>query len=274
MKRLQVAVRGRWWLGLMLWATLPSLAWSQESASLSGLRPYNNFSGAFIDPSKWVGQWQCGSTVMECVREIQDRQLHLRVRGYGDPNANGGNQFGVSELYLKSGEAVTNLAAQVTVQRATADGCPTSAGGEGVGSAFLFGAFFNGGDGTYVDDVVAFLQMDHGASDPPGVLRVGGFMGSRYQTWPGSVFLGRVNVGERVFLNLAWDQPNHRFIARLFKPASNTFVEQYMPYSVPDSLPAAAPARRTLSARVQPVNCLGQRTSTEMEVLFDNVMTN
>ena len=96
------------------------------------------------------------------------------------------------------------------------------------------------------DDVVAFLQMDHGASDPPGVLRVGGFMGSRYETWPGSVFLGRVNVGERVFLNLAWDQPNHRFITRLFKPASHTFVEQYMPYSVPDSLPAAAPARRTL----------------------------
>lgn len=272
MKRLQVVVRGRWWLGLMLWAALPFLAGAQDFASFGGLRPYDNFSGAFIDPSKWVGQWQCGTTVLECVREIQDRQMHLRVRGYGDTNANGGRQFGVSEVYLKS-SLVTDVTTQVTVRRATADGCAAAPGEEGLAYAVLWGAFFNGGDGTSFDDVQAILQLGHGQGDPPGVLRVGGFLSSRYQTWPGGVFLGRVNVGERVSLNLAWDQPNHRFITRLFKPASNTLVEQYLPYDVSDSMPAAVPYR-SLSARVQPVNCLGQRTSTEMEVLFDNVMTN
>jgi hypothetical protein len=273
MKRLRVMAQGTWLLGLMLWVALPSLAGAQDLDSYAELRPYDSFSGAFIDPSKWVAQWQCGTTVLECVREIQNRQLHLRVRGYGDPNTSGGVQYGVSELYLKSGAAVTNLAAQVIVLRATADGCPTSAGADGPGSAILWGAFFNGGDGTSFDDVVAFLEVDHGALDQPGVLRVNGFLSSRYQTWPGGVFLGSVNVGERVFVNLTWDQPNHRFITRLLKPASNTFVEQYMPYTVPDSLPAAAPSR-ALTARAMPVNCLGRRTSTEMEVLFDNVMTN
>jgi len=76
-----------------------------------------------------------------------------------------------------------------------------------------------------------------------------------------------------VFLNLAWDQPNHRFVTSLFRPNSNTFVQQYLPYSVPNTTPAAWPAR-SLSARVSPVNCLGQRTSAEVEALFDNVMTN
>ena len=49
MKRLQVVVRGRWWLGLALWAALPSLTWAQDFAPYAGLRPYDNFSGAFID---------------------------------------------------------------------------------------------------------------------------------------------------------------------------------------------------------------------------------
>jgi hypothetical protein len=256
----------------MLWAALPSLTWAQDFASYAGLRPYDTFSGAFLDPSKWTALWQCGSAVLECVREIQDRQLHLRVRAYGDGNVDGGFQYGQAEQYIASAP-VTNFAAQVTVRRTTADGCPTGAGGDGLAQAELRGAFFNGGDGTPFDDVVAYLELDHASSDPPGVLRVGGFLSSRYQTWPGGVFLGRVNVGERVFLNLAWDQPNHRFITRLFRPASNTFVEQYMPYTVSDAMPAAAP-QRALAARAQPVNCLGQLTATDMDVLFDNVMTN
>jgi hypothetical protein len=256
----------------MLWAALPSLTWAQDFASYAGLRPYDTFSGALLDPSKWVGQWQCGTTVMECVREIQDRQLHLRVRGYGDPNVDGGNQYGVSELYLTSGAAVTNVAAHVTVRRAAQDSCPSGAGGDSVAQALLWAAFFNAGDGTRFDDMVPSITLNPVSSNPPGVLNVNGFLGFRDQLL-GNVFLGQVNVGERVMLSLAWDRPNHRFITRLFKPASNTLVERYMPYTVSDAMPPSSPSR-ALTVRAMPVNCLGQRTSTEMEVLFDNVMTN
>ena len=166
---------------------------------------------------------------------------------------------------------VSNFAAQVTVRRTTAESCSTGAGASHA-QALLKGAFFNGGGGTASDDVQAFLQFDRYSSDPPGVARVGGFLG--YQGgFFSNVDLGPVNVGELVRVELAWDQPNHRFITRLFKPASNTLVEQYMPYTVSDSMPAVAPLK-SLSASTAPANCLGQRTSTEMEVLFDNVMTN
>jgi hypothetical protein len=103
-------------------------------------------------------------------------------------------------------------------------------------------------------------------------LNVSAYLASGSQTLD-SLFLGQVNLGERVTLNLVWDQPNHRFITRLFRPASNTLVERYMPYTVSDAMPPASP-QRALSARAQPVNCLGRRTVADMDVLFDNVMTN
>jgi hypothetical protein len=199
----------------MLLAALPSLAWSQESASLSGLRLYDTFGSGLIDPSRWVAFWQCGDTALECVREIQNRQLRLRVRAYGDPSVDGGNQYSVSEQHIKS-TPVTSFAAHATVLRGAVENCPTGAGGESYALASLQGAFFNLGDGTPFDDVSAILQL---APGPSGMMDVAGFLGARYQTLPGGVFLGQVNVGERVFLNLAWDQPNHRFITRLYRPA-------------------------------------------------------
>jgi len=89
----------------------------------------------------------------------------------------------VSQVYLKSA-LVTDLATQVTVRRATADGCAAAPGEEGLAYAVLWGAFFNGGGGTSLDDVQAILQLGHGQGDPPGVMRVGGFLSSRNQTGP------------------------------------------------------------------------------------------
>jgi len=55
--------------------SIPATAQSQ-----SGLRLYDSFDGRIINPSKWIPLQDCVGTVMECVREVKDDHLRLRVR--------------------------------------------------------------------------------------------------------------------------------------------------------------------------------------------------
>lgn len=249
-------------LALLILATLPCAAQT--------LNVYDNFSGPFINPSKWYPQWQCGGTVMECVREIRDERLRLRVRAYGSPDTNDGTQFGGSGLTLASNSA-TDIAADLTVSRSTAQACSTNPGFGGGGHAqvLIFGSFFNGGAGTSDDDVQAYVQLDHYATLQTGKVDVGGFV--FHQGFFDNVDLGLVNVGERVRVELVWDQPNHRFIARLFRPLVGTTTEQFMPYTISDTKAPASPFRN-INAFVYPANCIGSRNSAELEVLFNDVL--
>ena len=56
------------------------ISYVAQSRSPFVLHLYDNFNQAFLDPSKWIGTWQCGSPAMESVREIENGQLRLRVR--------------------------------------------------------------------------------------------------------------------------------------------------------------------------------------------------
>lgn len=250
---------------------MPALAQNQSS---SGLRLYDSFDHKFLDPSKWLAQSQCGGTVMECAREIHEDQLRLRVRAYGATDSNDGTQFGSSGLTLASNSA-TDIAADLTVRRSTAQACSTNpgfGGGGGHAQALIYGTFFNGGGGTSDDDVTAFLQLDRYSTYPVGMVLVGGFLKYQNQFF-GNVDLGFVNIGERVRVELLWDRPDHRFVIRLFRPASGTLTEQVMPYAIADTMAAVSPFRN-IDANVFPANCVGTRTSAELEMLFDDVLTN
>ena len=249
-------------LAMLVLATLPSAAQT--------LTLYDNFSGPFISPSKWSPQWQCGGTVMECVREIQEDKLRLRVRAYGASDTNDGAQFGSSGLSLVN-NTVTDIAADLVVSHSAAQACSTNPGFGGGGHAqvLLFGSFFNGGAGTSDDDVQAYLQLDHYATLQRGMVDVGGFL--FHQGFFGNVDLGLVNVGERVRVELVWDKPNHRFVVRLFRPLYGTTTEQFMPYTISDTTAAVSPSR-SIDANVFPANCVGTRNSAELEVLFDDVL--
>lgn len=247
--------------------------WAQQSTHSSNLALYDNFNGQFINPLKWFSQWQCGSpSVMECQRSIHGGRLVLRVRDYGNNTENQGTQYGVSELYLTSA-AVTDISADVTVQNTTAQLCPANTD-DAHGQALLFGNFFNGGGGTWADDVQAFLQFDESSlyPPPPGEVYVGAFLSYQGQFF-GNVDLGNIYMGERVTAELKWDQPNHRFVARLFRPRFGTTSEVFMPYAVSDNAPAVFPYKG-LSARAFAPNCLVGRTFADMKVSFDNVRTN
>ncbi len=250
--------------------TLPSFA--QQIQLSPGLKLYDSFDQRLINPAKWYAQFQCGSpAVMECEREIQDGQLHLRVRAYGSTTTNDGSQFGTTSIFLTS-SSVTDIAAQAVIQETNAQGCPTMAGAGTHGQALLTGSFFNGGGGTADDDVQAFLQFDRYSTDAPGVVLVGGFLKYQGQFF-GNVTLGSVKVGDHVFVELKWEKTNHRFVERLYKSSTNTWSEQALPYTIPDSVPAIAPYKQ-LSANVFADNCVGTQTSADMGINFNSVLTN
>ena len=247
---------------------------SQTPSSVSTLHLYDNFDGPFLDPMKWSSPWQCGSPVMECVREINEEALRLRVRAYGATDSSAGTQFGSSGVTLTANN-VTDIAAQVVVHRSSADGCssnPGFGGGGGHAQFLLFGAFFNGGGGTSNDNLQAYVQLDRYSTAPAGAAGVGGFLSYQNQFFD-NVDLGFVNIGEKVTVELMWDQPNHQFVVRLFRPLLGTVAQQFMPYTVSDTTPAVGPFRN-ISANVYPANCLGNRTSADLDVAITKVMTN
>lgn len=238
----------------------------------SGLKVYDNFNSAYLDPARWYVQFGCsGVTNLECVRQIQEGRLHLRARAYGDRNTNIGNEYGNSELYLLD-PAATEFAAELRVLRADSAGCTTSPGAGTHGHALLFGTFFNGGGGTVDDDVHAFLVFDRYSTDPANVVQATAFL--QYQgTFFDFADLASVNVGERVTADLKWDKANHQFVAKLVRPSNNTTVQVTLPYTMSDATPAVAPSK-ALGARSFPENCVGTQTFTDIEASFDRVMVN
>src|ERR1700757_2925705 len=73
---------------------LSALCTAQNLPS-SGGRPYDHFEGPFLDASKWLTTPTCSATpfvdtaasvsLLDCAREIQDDNLSLMVKAYGDP---------------------------------------------------------------------------------------------------------------------------------------------------------------------------------------------
>ena len=236
----------------------------------SGLHLYDNFNQGLIDPSKWTAIWQCGPPAMECVREIENGHLRLRIRSYGANNSNSGTQFSNSAVNLTA-DSVSTIAANVTVRNSDPTDCATNVG-VAHSQALIYGSFFNGGGGTAADDVVAFLQLDRYVATGAGTVEVGGFLQYQGQFFD-NVDFGPVNIGETVIVTLRWDQPNHRFVAKLDRPKYGTKVVQYMPYTISDTTQSVAPFK-SLSANVFPANCVGSSVPADLDVSFDNVYTN
>lgn len=70
----------------------------------------------------------------------------------------------------------------------------------------------------------------------------------------GAIPLGGVSGGTPVIATLAWDQPNHQFVANWIDPATNVKTETTMPYTFADTTPAANPSK-DLSVNTFPANC-------------------
>jgi len=255
-------------LAMILCLSLPALA----QRAPSSLVPYDNFNRQFLDPNKWQVSSPCFTwTVLECVREIQNGQLRLAVRGYGATNSNTGNQYGESELHFNNPSRIKSIATQLTIRRTTAANCPASTEFNSGTQAILQGNFFNSGSGNPADDVQALLFFNHLPTDPQGTLTVVALL-----NWQGQFFgggeLGTVNVGQRISAKLIWNQTNHQFVASWTDMASGVLSQIPMAYAISDTTTAAAPDK-LLGVRVFTPNCIGTSMLVDdIETTFDNVM--
>jgi hypothetical protein len=69
---------------LLVPACLLCVCFSAQAQSSQELSLYDNFNQQFLNPNRWATSSPCFTwSVLECVREIQNGQLRLAVRGAG-----------------------------------------------------------------------------------------------------------------------------------------------------------------------------------------------
>ena len=239
------------------------------------LNLYDDFSEGFIDPSKWSVSPMCGFTGYDCAREVQHGHLRLAVRGFGDPNSDSGISFAASQVNFRNPNSIDSIQVNLNIQSFTSTACPANSN-----AAFpqflISGTFFNTGTGNASGDVSGFLVVTRSTDDtfdPPGVLRVGGFMFLNGQFF-NNVDLGTLQVGEGAQATLRLDRLNHAVVVRIVKSSTiPSIVEQSMPYSVPDSFPPFDSFKMIQVNSFAP-NCTAQRSVTAMDANVDNVRVN
>jgi hypothetical protein len=236
---------------------------------------YDDFSGGFINPSKWTVSPMCGGNAYDCAREVRSGHLRLAVRGYGDPNSDSGISFAASQVMFRTPNAIDSIELHLKVRTFSSSACPTNS--DAAHPQFLIsGTFFNTGTGDASGDVSGFLMVERRTDDTfdaPGVLRVGGFMSLNGQFF-NNVDLGTLQVGEGAQATLRWDHTNHALVVRIVKSVTTpSIVEQSMPYALPDSqLPFVAV--KSIQAGSFAPNCTSQRSVAAMDANVDNVRVN
>lgn len=256
-------------LGFLLLAALSCAA--QTTNNPQGSILYDDFNHTSLQPSKWKATAACYTTngvELECVRQIQNRKLHLAHRTYGNRDTNTGLQFGDANVLFTSPSRIKSITAEITVLQTAEGPCPANPLGNGQ-SAQIDATFFNAGSGNPNDDVGAQLVLGHYTGMQPGQTVIFGQI-NHGNDYLGAIPLGGVSGGTPVITTLAWDQPNHQFIASWIDPATNVKTETTMPYTFPDTTPTANPSK-DLSVNTFPANCTASPASTFIEATFDNV---
>jgi len=245
-------------------------------ADTDGL-PYDEFHGPFLDSSKWLAVPTCSATpfvdttasvnVLDCAREIENNELRLFVKAYGEPSSDQGRQFGPSELYFVNPNAVKSMTATLTVKGIDAIACPSNSTAS-FGQAIFGGNYFNPGTGNPKDDVAAVMLVQ--PFSPGTGLGVFALVFSP-NSFYGFSTLGAIKLNEPLTGKVEWDQPNHRFIFSAVGPDLSS--TKTISYSAADVMPAAAPMK-LLAGRAFVPNCTTRQTTADVEVLFRSISIN
>lgn len=248
-------------LAILIFVTLPCAAQT--------LKLYDDFNHKFIDPSKW-GYALCFSgngLEMECVREINDGQLHLTHRHFGVRVDDGNLQNGSATMGFANANNIKAIRTDVTVRSSVEVPCAANPSfGSGVG---IWGKFFNAGSGDPNDDVGATVNLGRHSYDPPQQLNLMAqvFHAGIY-TQPALV--GSTTIGTPVTISASWDQPNHQFTFHLTNKATHVTTSLNIPYTFSDTTLAADPGK-VLEASGWASDCAANATSIYVDAVFANV---
>ncbi len=262
-------------LAVLLLLPLVSVAQQQ----MGSIQLYDNFNSTWIDPTKWAAIPTCSATpfldttaslnLVDCIRAIQGGSLRLMVKAYGHIDSDTDRQFGPSELYFASPNAINTISVTVKIHRSAPIPCPSNST-PSFGQVLIGGNYFNTGTGDPRDDVAVLYFIERDATAAKGTIHAGAVLSSQ-NSFYGYVDLGIHNLSDVLNAAVSWDQPNHHFSFRLAH--SRDIRAGELSYSASDTTPPVAPMK-LLAARAFVPNCTTQLTSADMDVLFDDVYTN
>ena len=184
---------------------------------------YDDFNSKTIDPDKWIGTYvSTGDTgYLDFVCHIQSGTLHMLNYFYGNTSSDQGSFRGTNRLLLPSD--TPGIIGTIQVKAYELTDCFSNSSETQV-RARIGGGYFKTGTGTLAIGTVGaniFVRRLSGSTDKANVFEV---VGNVYRcndsycgisTLLGSLeadVLGTLNKGEKVTLQLEWDQANHRFI--------------------------------------------------------------
>jgi hypothetical protein len=90
---------------------------------------YDDFNQRFLNPSKWSTNTACFTTnglEQECVREIQNGQLRLAHRNFGNRDTDQGSQFGGANVFFAHPARIKSITTEMTVIRSAESPCPAN----------------------------------------------------------------------------------------------------------------------------------------------------
>ena len=252
---------------------------------------YDDFAGPSIDPAKWRGVSAEGSSsapTAEAVRVVENGSLHLGLVSWGSDTSNAGSvrsRLGLNMRQLGTplgSGSITGLRAHATVLAAEAEDCPANPEtlAPSQASTQLIGTFFNDGTGPVppgsnrTGNILALFDLqkasDGAASIVASVRRCDD---PGCESFPPiatagnpAVFTTTWTPNTPVVLKIVWKKGGglFKFIVNGVESASIV----YLPLS-----DAAAPVDDFKGVRLlhDVERCLGDRKSTRMEVLFDDI---
>jgi hypothetical protein len=255
---------------------------------------YDDFNAGFIDPARWYGlerepeppPGHDGEADTEAIRQVEDGRLRLHYLGYGRTDSNMGKLRRELNLIMQDSPAVTAIQATMEVTAVTTDGCPNDPANYTVAWAWLGGRFFAAtNSGTLATgDVLALIHLGRRSLapvPPPNVLRavarVFHCFDATCTTFAEPLGtprdLGPVLLGQKVTLQVQWDQGNQQFI---FQRNSTTDVVSYQPTLTFNGNPSIP--NKVLSATLFVPNCIPPflpppfRPVAFIDARFDDVM--
>jgi hypothetical protein len=243
---------------------------------------YDDFQSEIIDLNKWFGaEMRDGAEVLlEFVREIQGKRLHMTNLTYGDTTSNKGFSRGYNTLRFTHESRITAMKAMVQVNNVEAKGCQANLT-PSIASLRLMGSFFNTTarptPSSQKNDVVAWIgiQRRSNSTDKPDVLEVNYWVAEctnrtcTSTTLLDKGFLGVITIGSIADLSIRWDQANHQFIFQLDLQSAVFFR-----YKVPD-LSRAGLGFKKLDVAHFVANCMEEpRSKAFMDAYFHKVYVN
>ena len=262
------------------------------SAQAQTLSTYDDFSGPYIDPLRWLPRNVSSADDLWAYEggfRILKGKLSYYNLAYGTKLATDGTESMRRQLFLREVSGVTSIETSIQIMKNgnKITGCPTPGYSEPSETRIGFGgSFFNDGSGVspgnndYTGDIyvsIGLLNLSNSTTIPPGYMGVGAKVrqcvnsdcsdsNPLFNTSFNDLF---IKFGKKTMLRITLDKGAKRFTFQVGKKIVETYI---YPDTLDDSqAPGAANGGMRIEVDHYLANCPAERTVGWADVAFDYV---